>query len=194
MEYIVGIDEVGRGPWAGPVVAGAVILDPQNPIEGLDDSKKLTVKKRETLALEIKAKALAWGIGQGAAHEIDTLNIVKATFLAMQRAVAVLSITPHLALIDGHMLPLLDIPAKGIVKGDSLEPCISAASIIAKVERDNEMIKLDAKYPGYGFASHKGYGTKLHQESLKNLGVSDIHRKSFKPIAELNIDAELHLA
>ncbi len=183
MEYIVGIDEAGRGPWAGPVIAGAVILDPTQPIDGLNDSKKISEKKRLLLSEEIKNKALAWGIGRADAEEIDKLNILQATFLAMQRAVDALALTAQLALVDGHLVPPLNLPARAIIKGDSTEACISAASIIAKVSRDQEMIALEAQYPGYGFAKHKGYGTKLHQQALFTLGACNIHRRSFKPVA-----------
>lgn len=187
-QIIVGIDEAGRGPWAGPVVAGAVILDPNKPIDGLTDSKKLSASKREKLSEQIKTDALAWGIASADAHEIDSLNILQATFLAMRRAVEQLPIKATLALVDGHMLPPLNMPAKAIIQGDLLEPAISAASILAKVYRDEHMITLEHEYPGYGFAKHKGYGTKIHQQALKDLGPCAIHRQSFKPIKVLLIN------
>ena len=183
MEHIIaGIDEAGRGPWAGPVVAAAVILHPDKPIAGLTDSKKLTALKREKLAEQIKVDALAWAIGYAEVQEIDTLNILQASFLAMQRAVLQLTTKPTFILVDGNLMPQLDIPGKAIVEGDLIEPAISAASILAKVDRDAHMIVLEEKYPGYGFAAHKGYGTKAHQQALKNLGPCAIHRQSFKPI------------
>jgi len=183
MEHIIaGIDEAGRGPWAGPVVAAAVILHPDKPIAGLTDSKKLTALKREKLAEQIKVDALAWAIGYAEVQEIDTLNILQASFLAMQRAVLQLTTKPTFILVDGNLMPQLDIPGKAIVEGDLIEPAISAASILTKVDRDAHMIVLEEKYPGYGFAAHKGYGTKAHQQALKNLGPCAIHRQSFKPI------------
>lgn len=184
-QIIVGLDEAGRGPWAGPVVAAAVILDPSKPIAGLTDSKKLTEIKRNKLFDEIKQKSLAWAIASAEVDEIDSLNILQASFLAMQRAVQQLAIKPTYAFVDGNLLPDLGIPGKAIIEGDLLEPCISAASILAKVYRDQQMILLEEQYPGYGFAKHKGYGTKVHQQALKQLGPSVIHRKSFKPIKAL---------
>ena len=189
---IAGVDEVGRGPLVGNVVAAAVILDPSRPIEGLSDSKKRSEKKREQLFQLIKARALAWSIAWASPEEIDQLNILHATMLAMQRAVLGLSVTPDLALIDGNRCPPgLPCEAQAIVKGDLKEPAISAASILAKVYRDREMVALDQCHPGYGFAKHKGYPTALHMEQLRRLGPLPEHRRSFKPVAErlaLNTD------
>lgn len=180
---IAGVDEVGRGPLVGAVVTAAVILDPANPIEGLTDSKKLSEKKRALLSDEIKTKALAWSLGRAEAHEIDELNILQATMLAMERAVNGLSIAPDFVLIDGNRVPSgLKISAEAVVKGDLRVAEISAASIIAKVARDLEMEQLDAKYPEYGFAKHKGYPTKVHVDALLQHGAIDEHRKSFKPV------------
>ena len=182
---ICGVDEVGRGPLAGPVVAAAVILDPARPIDGLADSKKLTEARRERLADEIRANALAWSLGRAEVEEIDAINILQASLLAMQRAVAALALSPGEALVDGNRLPSLACPARAIVGGDASEPCISAASIIAKVARDREMVALDARYPGYGLARHKGYPTKAHLSALAELGVTEIHRRSFAPVRRI---------
>ncbi len=182
---IAGVDEVGRGPLAGPVVAAAVILDPENPIAGLKDSKKLTHEKRLLLVDEIKAKALAWATAWCSVEEIDEINILQASLLAMKRAVEKLEPAAEYAQIDGNKLPKLSIPAEAIVKGDSKVAAISAASILAKVERDLEMERLDAVYPGYGHAVHKGYPTAQHLSALKTLGVTDIHRRSYKPVREI---------
>ena len=179
---VAGVDEVGRGPLAGPVVTAAVILDPENPIDGLMDSKKLSESRREELAVLIKERSLAWSIGRAEVEEIDEINILQATMLAMQRAVAGLSPAPKHALIDGNRCPQLICTAEAIIKGDGLVPSISAASIIAKVSRDNEMVELDALYPGYGLAGHKGYPTKAHRDALVELGVTPIHRRSFGPV------------
>lgn len=184
-QCIAGVDEVGRGPLAGPVVAAAVILDPNQPIDGLADSKKLTEKKREQLAIEIQAKALAWCIARAEVEEIDTINILQASLLAMKRAVEGLNVSPSLALIDGNKLPDLTCEMEAIIKGDSKEACISAASIIAKVARDNEMVEMDKLYPGYGFAQHKGYPTKRHRQAIEELGVTPIHRTSYAPVQKL---------
>ncbi|PJG84137.1 ribonuclease HII [Caviibacterium pharyngocola] len=181
-ELIAGVDEVGRGPLVGAVVTAAVILDPNNPIEGLVDSKKLSEKKRLALAQEIKQKALTWSLGRAEPEEIDQLNILHATMLAMQRAVKNLKISPHFVLIDGNRIPELPMPAQAVVKGDSLVAEISAASILAKVARDQEMAELDRLYPQYGFAQHKGYPTQLHLERLAQFGVLPQHRKSFSPV------------
>ena len=181
---VAGVDEVGRGPLAGPVVAAAVILDPDKPIEGLADSKKLTEKRRESLALEIKEKALAWSICRAEVEEIDQINILQASLLAMKRSVESLSHQPELALIDGNYCPKLDCAMEAIIKGDSKEPAISAASILAKVARDNEMVEMEEKYPGYGFAKHKGYPTKQHREAIIKLGITEIHRKSYAPVQQ----------
>jgi ribonuclease HII len=179
---VAGVDEVGRGPLAGPVVTAAVILDPDHPVDGLMDSKKLSEKRREELAILIKERSLAWSIGRAEVEEIDEINILQATMLAMQRAVAGLSPAPEHALIDGNRCPKLICTAEAIIKGDGLVPAISAASIIAKVSRDNEMVELDAIYPGYGLAGHKGYPTKAHRDALMQLGVTPIHRRSFGPV------------
>ncbi len=182
---IAGVDEVGRGPLAGPVVAAAVILDPNHVIEGLADSKKLTERRRELLDEQIKDSALAWALGRAEVEEIDELNILQASLLAMQRAVESLAVRPEHALVDGNRCPSLFCSSEAIVGGDNLVPVISAASIIAKVARDREMVALDAQYPGYGLARHKGYPTKVHMEALSQLGVTDIHRRSFGPVKRL---------
>ena len=184
-EWVAGVDEVGRGPLAGPVVAAAVILDPNRPIEGLVDSKKISEKKRQRLAFEIREKALAWALGRAEVEEIDNINILQASLLAMKRAVTQLHLIPHRALIDGNRCPELACPAEAIIKGDATVEVISAASIIAKVARDQEMVELDRHYPGYGLARHKGYPTKMHITALEALGVSDIHRRSFGPVKRL---------
>lgn len=181
-----GIDEAGRGPLAGPVTAAAVILDPSRPIAGLADSKKLTERRREALEEEIKEKALAWAVARAEVEEIDTLNILHASLLAMRRAVEALSPAPHLALVDGNRCPpSLPCRAEAIVKGDQTVPAISAASILAKVARDRELLNLEACYPGYGFARHKGYPTRDHLEALELLGVTPVHRRSFGPVRKL---------
>jgi len=182
---LAGVDEVGRGPLAGPVVAAAVILDPERPIEGLRDSKKLTERRREVLAEQIRERALAWSLGRAEVHEIDEINILQASLLAMQRAVAGLSVVPELVLVDGNRCPQLDYPSQAVIKGDALVPAISAASIIAKVSRDREMIELDSSYPGYGLAKHKGYPSKAHLEALQALGVTPVHRRSYAPVRRL---------
>ncbi|MBC8948189.1 RNase HII [Xenorhabdus ehlersii] len=179
---IAGVDEVGRGPLVGAVVTAAVILDPAKPIAGLMDSKKLTEKRREALYWEIKEKALCWNLGRAEPEEIDQLNILHATMLAMQRAVEGLALIPDYVLIDGNRCPALVMPAQAVVKGDSLVAEISASSILAKVTRDREMAELDKQFPGYGFAKHKGYPTALHLEKLASLGATEHHRKSFAPV------------
>jgi len=179
---IAGVDEVGRGPLVGDVVTAAVILDPNNPIEGLNDSKKLSEKKRLALLPEIKQKALAWSVGRCSPQEIDELNILQATMVAMQRAVAGLKVQPDFVLIDGNRCPQLPMQSQAVVKGDLRVAEISAASIIAKVVRDQEMEELDKQHPEFGFAKHKGYPTKAHFEAIENHGVIDQHRKSFKPV------------
>ncbi len=184
-ELVAGVDEVGRGPLVGAVVTAAVILDPNNPIEGLTDSKKLSHKKRLALAEEIKQKAKAWALGRAEPEEIDELNILHATMLAMQRAVNQLKITPHFVLVDGNRIPPLPMPAQAVVKGDSLVAEISAASILAKVARDLEMEELDKRHPQYAFAQHKGYPTKLHLEKLAEHGPLPQHRRSFAPVKKL---------
>lgn len=184
-DFIAGVDEVGRGPLVGAVVTAAVILDPAHPIEGLADSKKLSEKKRLLLAEEIKQKALAWSLGRAEPAEIDELNILQATMLVMQRAIKSLKIRPHFVLVDGNRIPELDIPAQAVVKGDSLVAEISAASILAKVARDQEMLALDARFPQYQFARHKGYPTKLHLQKLAEFGVLAEHRRSFAPVRNI---------
>lgn len=179
--YIAGVDEVGRGPLAGPVVTAAVILN--ESIEGITDSKKLTPLKRARLAVEIRERALCFAYGRAEVEEIDRLNIHHATLLAMQRAIEGLSIKPNEVFIDGLYAPQIDIDCKTIIKGDSLIPAIGAASILAKVLRDEEMIRMDALYPGYGFALHKGYPTAAHRHALQTLGACSIHRKSYAPVA-----------
>ena len=181
-QLIAGVDEVGRGPLAGPVVAAAVILDPKRPIEGLADSKALSEKKREELAVLIRERAVAWALGRAENEEIDTINILQASLLAMRRAVLALRPPPEFALIDGNRCPELPCPADAIIKGDATVAVISAASILAKVSRDREMVELDEQYPGYGFAGHKGYPTKAHILALSKLGVTPIHRRSFGPV------------
>jgi len=184
-ECLAGVDEVGRGPLAGPVVAAAVILDPERPIEGLRDSKKLTERRREVLAEQIRERALAWSLGRAEVHEIDEINILQASLLAMQRAVAGLELAPELVLVDGNRCPQLDYPSQAVIRGDALVPAISAASIIAKVSRDREMTELDSSYPGYGLAKHKGYPSKAHLEALQALGVTPVHRRSYAPVRRL---------
>ena len=180
---LAGVDEAGRGPLAGPVVAAAVILDDLNPIAGLDDSKKLTARRRERLYDEILAKALCCSIAQASVQEIDQLNILQATMLAMQRAVAGLRLKPVKVLVDGNRLPVLDVRAEAVVQGDALVPAISAASILAKVHRDRLCQALHAQYPVYGFDRHKGYGTAEHLNALTEHGPSPSHRMSFAPVA-----------
>jgi ribonuclease HII len=180
--HTAGVDEAGRGPLAGPVFAAAVILNPERPIAGLADSKTLSEKKRLMLATEIREHAIAWAIARADVHEIDTINILQASLLAMQRAVEALSVTPDLALIDGNKCPILLCPAKAVIQGDKTVPAISAASILAKVARDAEMLLLDQQFPNYGFAKHKGYGTKQHLIALNEFGASPTHRLSFSPV------------
>ena len=184
--WICGVDEAGRGPLVGAVVAGAVVLDPLNPISGLKDSKRLTPARREALYAEIVLKAKAWGVGEASPLEIDQINILQATMLAMQRAVddlcTRLGRSPDKALIDGNRCPSLPIPAEAIVKGDSKEPAISAASIVAKVTRDRQMVGLHARYPDYGFLQHMGYPTPVHLAALRQLGACPEHRRSFSPV------------
>jgi ribonuclease HII len=184
-DLVAGVDEAGRGPLAGPVVAAAVMLDPDRPVPGLADSKVLSEAKREALYGEIVCAALAWSVGRAEVAEIDRLNILQATMLAMQRAVAGLAPAAKYALVDGNRLPDLPCRAEAVVRGDSLVPAISAASIIAKVTRDREMHSMDTRYPGYGFAQHKGYPSRRHLEALKRLGVTAIHRRSYAPVRRL---------
>ncbi|WDG01073.1 ribonuclease HII [Pectobacterium carotovorum subsp. carotovorum] len=179
---IAGVDEVGRGPLVGAVVTAAVILDPTRPIVGLADSKQLSEKRRLSLYDEIKEKALSWSLGRAEPEEIDQLNILHATMLAMQRAVAGLAIVPDFVLIDGNRCPALPMSAQAVVKGDSRVAEISAASIMAKVTRDREMVELDQRFPAYGFAQHKGYPTAFHLEKLAALGATEFHRRSFAPV------------
>ena len=181
-KLIAGVDEVGRGPLAGPVVAAAVILDSDSPIHGLADSKKLSEKARQTLTEIIKREALAWSIGCASVAEIDSINILQASFLAMQRAVLQLQLEPQHVLVDGNQCPKFNCSADAIIKGDEQIAAIQAASIIAKVTRDNMMVTLDSQYPGYGFAAHKGYPTKQHRQALQELGVTKIHRRSYRPV------------
>lgn len=182
-----GVDEVGRGPLAGPVVAAAVILDPAQPIPGLDDSKRLTERRRQMLDGEIRERALAWALGRAEPEEIDRINILQASMLAMERAVAALGVRPDSALVDGNRLPNLAIPARAIVGGDGLIPSIGAASIVAKVARDAEMCRMAESYPGYGFERHKGYPTRQHLQAMTELGVTVIHRRSFSPVRKILI-------
>lgn len=179
---VAGVDEAGRGPWAGPVYAAAVILSPAAPVTGLADSKKLSAKRREALFDVIQRQAAAWAIASATAEEIDTLNILQASLLAMKRAVESLSIRPDEILVDGLHCPKVAMPARAIVKGDSREPAISAASILAKVARDREMHRLHEQYPQYRFDLHKGYGTAVHMTALAAHGVSPLHRRSYSPV------------
>ena len=182
---LAGVDEVGRGPLAGDVVAAAVILDPARPIAGLRDSKKLSARRREELALQIREQSLAWSIARATVAEIDEINILQASLLAMHRAVQGLTPQPGYVLVDGNRLPRWDYPSAPVVKGDDRVPAIAAASILAKVQRDSELVELEQLYPGYGFASHKGYPTPLHLQALKTLGVTPAHRRSFAPVRKL---------
>ena len=179
---IAGVDEVGRGPLAGPVVAAAVILDATRPIEGLADSKTLSARRREELSVLIRARALCWALGRAEVEEIDRLNILQASLLAMQRAVMALTRPPELVLVDGNRAPRLVYPVTTVIRGDATVPSISAASILAKVERDAEMCRLDGLFPGYDFSRHKGYPTPRHLSALAASGVSPIHRRSFSPV------------
>ncbi len=182
---VCGVDEAGRGPWAGPVSAGAVILNPDDLPAGINDSKALTHARREALEIEIKARALAWGVGFASVEEIDQFNILHATGLAMRRAVEALAIPPLAALVDGNYRFNLPCPIQTVIKGDSLSLSIAAASILAKTARDRVMVELDAEYPGYGFAGHKGYNAPIHSAALKALGPCPAHRRSWAPIRAL---------
>lgn len=184
-ELVCGVDEAGRGPLAGPVFAAAVILDPARPIEGLRDSKKLSEVQRNVLAEEIKEHALAWCIAQSSVEEIDSLNILQASMLAMRRAVEGLSVQPSLALIDGNRCPVMSVRSEAIIKGDDKVQAISAASILAKTARDAVLVSLHASYPHYAFDRHKGYPTVLHLERLRMYGVSPVHRRSYAPVRAL---------
>jgi len=182
---VAGVDEAGRGPLAGPVIAGAVILDPEQTIAGLRDSKRLSASRREELYEQITEHALAWGVGRAEVEEIDRINILQATMQAMRRAVEALVPFADHALIDGNRCPDLYCTAQAIIRGDSKIPAISAASILAKVTRDREMIDLDKRYPGYGLAQHKGYPSKAHIEALESLGVTPVHRRSYAPVRRI---------
>lgn len=183
--FIAGVDEAGRGPLAGPVVAGAVVLDAANPVIGLDDSKKLSEQKRKELAAVIRSNAICWSLGSASVEEIDDINILNATMLAMQRAVTGLRPKPSIVLVDGNKTPELDCVSYALIKGDQWQESISAASILAKVERDYQMLELDQVYPQYGFSQHKGYPTKMHIETLQSEGICPAHRKSFGPVTRL---------
>lgn len=182
---LAGVDEVGRGPLAGDVVAAAVILDPARPIPGLRDSKKLSAKRREELAAQIRERALAWSLARSSVAEIDEINILQASLLAMHRAVQGLTPQPAYVLVDGNRLPQWPYPSEPVIRGDDRVPAIAAASILAKVQRDSELIALEEQYPGYGFARHKGYPTALHLKALRDLGVTPVHRRSFAPVKNL---------
>ncbi len=182
---ICGVDEAGRGPLAGAVFAAAVILDPAKPIAGLTDSKKLSEKKRDALAVKIKEHALAWAIASSSVEEIDEINILQASLLAMKRAIEALGVVPTEVLVDGLHCPKLSLPMRAIVQGDSKEASISAASILAKTARDADLYQLDKLYPEYGFAKHKGYPTPLHMQMLEQHGVLSIHRKSYAPVKKI---------
>lgn len=184
-EIVCGVDEAGRGPLAGPVFAAAVILDPQRPIPGLRDSKKLSEAQRDALAVQIKENALAWAIAQCSEQEIDALNILQASLLAMRRAVEGLQVKPTLALIDGNRCPVMPLRSEAVVKGDDRVPAISAASILAKTARDAALMRLHEQYPDYAFDRHKGYPTSLHLERLRRHGVSPVHRRSYAPVRAL---------
>ncbi|MGD8428981.1 MAG: ribonuclease HII [Ectothiorhodospiraceae bacterium] len=190
--YVAGIDEVGRGPLAGPVVAAAVIL-PEEGLAGVCDSKTMTARSREAMVPVIRSAAVAWAIGRAEVEEIDRLNILQATFLAMRRAVDALQPAADFALVDGHQCPQLPCPVEPVVRGDSSVAAIAAASILAKVARDAEMVDLDGVYPGYGLARHKGYGTREHRQALERLGPTPIHRRSFNPVRDL-VERGIHPA
>ena len=185
MTLTCGVDEAGRGPLAGPVYAAAVILDPARPVAGLADSKTLTPRRRETLALEVRLRAVAWAVASASVEEIDTLNILQASLLAMRRAVEQLAVTPQLVLVDGLHRPRLTIPVRAIVRGDATVAEIAAASILAKVARDTEMLALHQQHPQYGFDRHKGYPTSAHLAALREHGASAVHRRSFAPVRSL---------
>jgi ribonuclease HII len=186
---LAGVDEVGRGPLAGDVVAAAVILDPKQPISGLRDSKKLSEKRRNELAVVIREQAVAWSVARASVAEIDELNILQASLLAMHRAVQMLAPQPEYILVDGNRLPRWHYVAEAVVKGDDRVPAIAAASILAKVQRDSELVALEEQYPGYGFAAHKGYPTPAHLRALQTLGVTPVHRRSFAPVKKMLAEA-----
>lgn len=190
-QWLAGVDEVGRGPLAGDVVAAAVMLDPRKPIQGLRDSKVLTEARRELLYDEICTKALSWCVARATVEEIDRINILQASLLAMARAVQGLDTAPEHVLVDGNRLPVWEFSAEAVIQGDNRHPAISAASILAKVTRDREMVLLDKEYPGYGFAGNKGYPTKSHLAALETLGVTPVHRTSFGPVRERLAQIEL---
>lgn len=181
--HVAGVDEVGRGPLAGPVVAGAVVLDPERPIDGLRDSKELTATRRDELAAEVRERAYAWALGRAEVAEIDRINILRAALVAMRRAVERLPFGVRVAYIDGNIAPTLTCASVAVVGGDATVPAISAASIIAKVARDAEMTEAATRYPGYGFECHKGYATASHLDSLRRLGPTPLHRRTFAPVA-----------
>lgn len=182
---LAGVDEAGRGPLAGPVIAAAVVLDPASPVTGLDDSKKLSERKRNELSRLIQSNAISWSLGSASVDEIDDINILNATMLAMQRAVIGLAYEPAIVLVDGNRTPDIDQISYALIKGDQWQESISAASILAKVERDHQMLELDKEYPQYGFSRHKGYPTKMHIEVLQAEGICPAHRKSFRPVTRL---------
>lgn len=185
MVRVCGVDEAGRGPLAGPVYAAAVILDPGKPVAGLADSKKLSARTRERLAQQLRVQALAWSVASASVEEIDAMNILQATLLAMQRAVAGLAVVPTDVLVDGNRCPVLDLPARAIIGGDATVAEISAASILAKTARDAEMLRLHAAFPQYGLDRHKGYDTAAHRAALREHGPQAFHRRSFRPVREL---------
>ena len=182
--FIAGVDEAGRGPLAGPVVAAAVILNSQYVINGINDSKKLSVEKRQSLSNEIKMHSVSWSIGIATCQEIDQINILRASLLSMERAIKNLSEVPEKVIVDGQYTPNIDVPCEAIIRGDTIVESIMAASIIAKVERDKIMLELDKEYPNYGFGQHKGYPTKLHLKALRELGPCREHRQSFRPVKD----------
>lgn len=188
---ICGVDEAGRGPLAGPVFAAAVVFRDDYPLEGMADSKVLGARRREKLAAMIREQSLAWAIAQATVEEIDTLNILQASLLAMRRAVLTLGLSPSLVLVDGNQRPRLDFPIRTVVRGDSSVPQISAASILAKTARDSEMLRLHELYPQYGLDRHKGYPTAFHLSAIKTFGVCEIHRRSFAPVRNALIDSDV---
>lgn len=185
MQLIAGVDEVGRGPLVGPVFAAAVILNPHHLIPGITDSKKISANKRQAVSIDIKENSIAWAIGRAEVNEIDQINILRASLLAMKRAVQALTVVPDEVWVDGQHLPDLTLPMQAFVKGDLTKDCIGAASIVAKVARDELMETLDLQYPGYGWANNKGYPTKKHLQALIDLGITELHRKSFAPVKRL---------